>query len=310
MQAVQRLSAGVVDVRDVELGVVGDDEVLVDVLYAGVNPFDMQVLRGEIGDPSRELTLGAEATGTVGGVLVQVSGGGLGAGRDGTFAEQVVAPKSAVRELPVGADPALAATVGVAGKTAWHAVHNLAKVTAGDVVLVLGAAGGVGTFAAQLARAVDGVTVLAQTGSADKAQRLEGLGVTPIVAAGAQSVMKAVAAYGVSVVLDPLGGDYVSALTEVMRPGACAVTYGVLAGRTTEFDLGRFYGKGLRMIGTSGAATSPDDSAAALDGALVAVLNGTVTVSHEVLPLKDAATAFNRLSNRSVEGKLLLRPNS
>lgn len=307
MRAVRRTSPGTVAVRDVEVGEPGPGEVLVAVEYAGVNPFDAQVLRGEIGpEPTAELTLGAEATGRLDGRLVLVSGG-VGAARDGTFAARVVVPASSVHELPQDADPRAVATVGVAGKTAWRAVRQLARVTADDVVLVLGAAGGVGAFAAQLARNA-GATVLAHTGSAGKADRLAGLGLETVVAHDPAALVEAAGSRGVTVVLDPLGGDYVSSLLPVLVPGARVVTYGVLAGRTTTVDLGVLYGRGVQVLGTSGGSTPPADSAAALAGALDAVVSGAVRVEVEVLPLEDGPVAFERLAGRSVVGKLLLRP--
>jgi len=82
MRAVRRTSPGTVEVCDVEVAEPGSDEVLVDIEYAGVNPLDAQVLRGEIGpNPDRLMTLGAEATARLDGRLVLVTGG-LGAGRE------------------------------------------------------------------------------------------------------------------------------------------------------------------------------------------------------------------------------------
>lgn len=307
MRAVRRTSPGVVEVQDVEPATPGPGEVVVDVEYAGVNPFDAQVLRGEIGpNPQAELTLGAEATGRLDGRLVLVSGG-VGAGRDGTFAAQVIAPESSIHELPADADAQAAATVGVAGKTAWRVIHQLARVGADDVVLVLGAAGGVGAFAAQLARNA-GATVLAQTGSESKAAFLEGLGLESTIAADSAAVVEVVRDRNVSVVLDPLGGDYVSSLLPVLAPNARVVTYGVLAGRTTTVDLGVLYARGIQVIGTSGGTTPPEERKAALAGALDAVLSGAVRVEVEVLPLEEGPAAFARLAERRVLGKLLLRP--
>jgi NADPH2:quinone reductase len=307
VRAVRRTSPGTVEVCDVEVGTAGSGEVLVDVEYAGVNPFDAQVLRGEIGpNPNDVLTLGAEACGRLDGRLVLVSGS-VGAARDGTFAAQVVVPESSVLEVPQDADPRAVATVGVAGRTAWRAVHQLARVTAEDVVLVLGAAGGVGSFASQLARNT-GATVLGHTGSAHKARHLVGLGVEPLVGADAVAVVTAVRDRGISVVLDPLGGDYVSSLLPVLAPSARVVTYGVLAGRTTTIDLAVLYGRGVQVLGTSGGSAPQAENAAALVGALEAVVRGAVRVDHTVLPLEDAPAALDRLASRSVVGKLLLRP--
>lgn len=306
MKALRRMSPGRLEVQDVSApGAASAEEVLVDMAFASVNPFDAQVLRGEIGDGSLVITLGAEGSGTVEGRRVQVSGAGLGVVRDGTFAPQVLAPRAAVRPLADDADLALAATAGIAGKTAWRAIHQLAGVRADDTVLVLGASGGVGTFAAQLARTT-GARVLAHTGNTEKADRLGELGLDALVADDPGAVAQAVADLGVSVVLDPLGGDYVAALLPVVAPAARVVTYGILAGRTTTLDLGTLYGKGISIVGTSGGTTPPEDANAALEGALAAVLDGRVVVDHEVLPLAEGTAAFERLAERSVNGKLLL----
>lgn len=306
MTALRRTSPGQLEVHEVDLpAAAADGELLVEMVYASVNPFDAQVLRGEIGDPSKVVTLGAEGSGRVDGRPVQVSGGGLGVVRDGTFAPKVLAPSASVRFLPEGADLALAATVGVAGKTAWRAIHQLAKVTARDTVLVLGASGGVGTFAAQLARSA-GAQVIAHTASEAKSARLDKLGAEALVADSAEAVAQGVTGRDVTVVLDPLGGDYVAALLPVLAPAARVVTYGVLSGRTATFDLATLYGKGIQIIGTSGGTTPPEEAEAALQGALDAVLQGRVVVDHEVIAASEGPSAFDRLQQRSVSGKLLL----
>lgn len=307
MKAAQRNSEAEVHIVDVPAPEASTDEVVVDVLYAGVNPFDMQVLRGQIGDPTATLTLGAEATGQVDGRLVHVSGGGLGAGRAGTYADQVAVPHSQVVPIPDGVGAREAATVGVAGKTAFRAVHQLAKVSYDDTVLVLGASGGVGTFAAQLA-AVTGARVLAHTSSPSKKDTLATQGVEVLEAAGPADVREAVAGRGVSVVLDPLGGDYIASLLDAVAPGARFVTYGVLAGAQTSINLATLYGRGVTIMGTSGGTTSPEQSREALMGALEAVASSKVVIPTEVMPLANVSEAFNRLANKAVHGKLLLQP--
>lgn len=304
MRAIQRVQPGRAELREVAQPIPGDDDVRVDVLYAAINPFDLQVLRGEVGSSDQPITLGSEATGLVGTDLVQISGGGIGVNRPGTFADTVVVPQSSVRRLPEGADVRAAATVGVAGKTAWRAVHQLGEVTASDVVLVLGGSGGVGGFAAQLARAA-GAEVIVQTASADKASAISALGMETLIADSARAAHAALAHRSVSVVLDPLGGDYVSTLLPSLRAGARVVTYGVLAGATTGVDLGQLYRGGIRWLGTSGRTTPAEASRDAIDNALRAVLCGDVVVPVEVLALDAGPAAFQRLTERSVLGKLV-----
>lgn len=308
MIAVRRVEPGKVSVEEVPEPEPGPDDVVVDIAYAAVNPFDMQVLRGQIGaDPTRRLTLGTEATGYLAGRPVLVSGGGLGVSRDGTFAPRVVVSRDAMRALPEDVDLRSVTGVGVAGRTAWRVVHQLAAVTSDDLVLVLGATGGVGQFAVQLA-ARTGATVLAHTGSSAKATALEALGVEGVVADAPGALAEALDGREPSVVLDPLGGDYVSTLFAHVTTSARIVTYGVLAGATTTFDLARLYGRGIKVQGTSGGTTSPADNAEALAGVLDAVVGGDVLVASEVLPLAEGPTAFDRLAARTVIGKLLLAP--
>lgn len=129
----RRTTVGQIDMVEVDDPIPGDDEVVVDLRFAGVNPFDAQVLNGRIGNASHPLILGAEGTGSLDCEPVYVSGAGLGATRDGTYATKVAVPRTAVHPLP--------------------------------------ASGGVGTFAVQLAEAV-GARVIAHTGSQTNAARL------------------------------------------------------------------------------------------------------------------------------------------
>lgn len=306
MRAIRRTAPGSWEFGEVPTPTPGAGESLVQMVHAAINPFDLQVLRGEIGgSPTDSMTLGAEGVGLVDGRLVQVSGRGLGASRDGTFAGWVAAPDAALRPVPDGMDPRVAATVGVAGKTAWRVVHQLAKVTAHDTVLVLGAGGGVGTFAAQLARAA-GAHVLAQTGDAQKAPSLEQLGLEPLVASTPESLRDLLAAREASVVLDPLGGDYWSAALMHLAPGARIVTYGVLHGVTTSLNLQSLYGRGIRVIGTSGGTTPAHESDEAMAGALASVKESAVKVSVRSIGFDQAELAFELLRTRAVTGKLVL----
>lgn len=309
MLAVVRTARGAADIRRVAIPEPAEGERLVRVCFSALNPFDLQVRDGEFGLTDEPLTLGAEGVGICEGEWVAVGGAGVGSSRNGTLAEWVVAPDAAVRKLPADLDPVLGATIGVAGKTAWRAVHQLAEVGSRDVVLVLGASGGVGSYACQLARQ-EGARVLAHTGTMAKAAGLRGKQLEHVVAEDGESLAAALVEAGtasqVSVVLDPLGGGYVSALLGVIRARSRIVTYGALAGRLAPIDLGTFYRQGHHMIGTSGGTTPRSEADAAYDGVMAAAASGALDVTVERVPITSALTAMGRLAARDVLGKLVV----
>ncbi|MFO1317503.1 MAG: NADP-dependent oxidoreductase [Burkholderiales bacterium] len=159
--------ADVLQPADVDEPVPGVGEVKIRVHAAGLNPLDWKTRAGHlrflpIGRPPRGL--GCDFAGTIVG-----TGGGAHArhvgervfgmvspfARDGAFAEYVVAPHDAVAPMPGALDFVAAAALPIAGGTALQALADVAKVTAGQRVLVTGAAGGVGHFAVQVGKHLD-----------------------------------------------------------------------------------------------------------------------------------------------------------
>jgi NADPH2:quinone reductase len=277
--------------------------VTVGVEYAGVNPLDLRVARGLAGRPALPLTLGCEGSGrTADGTLVLVYGHGIGVVRDGTYAEKVRVPSGAVVPVPPGADPVQVAGVGVAGVTAYEVVHRVARVQAGDVVLVLAAAGGVGSVAVQLAGRA-GARVLAQTSSPDKAEWLETLGAEPVVA-DAAALRGQLRGTKPTVVLDALGGEFSNAAAASLRTGGRHVVFGASAGRTGPLDFLGVYRKGLRI---EGYGSGLQDTTEAATACLALIATGDLAIPvDEVFPLADAAAAHRRLADRSVRGKVVL----
>jgi NADPH2:quinone reductase len=279
------------------------DGVVVDVEYAGVNPLDVRVARGQAGRAPLPLTLGCEGSGrTSDGARVLVYGHGIGVVRDGTYAEQVRVPAEAVVPVPPGADAMQAAAVGVAGVTAYEVVHRIAAISSEDAVLVLGAAGGVGSIALQLARRC-GARVWAQTTAPEKAAWLAELGAEPVVAE-AGTLTESLRGTKLSTVLDGLGSDFSMPAASLLRTGGRHIVYGATAGRTGPFDFLGLYRKALRVEGY-GSVLQDTTQAAASCLALIASGDLVIPV-HEVFALSDAVAAHERLAERSVRGKLLL----
>ncbi|MBX6390180.1 MAG: zinc-binding dehydrogenase [Frankia sp.] len=312
--AVRLLTAGeparVVD--GVELPEPGDGEVLVTIDHAGVNPIDSYAAAGIVGDTSRlPRTLGVEGTGLLpDGRRVVVTGVGIGLTRDGTWAGAAVVPAECAIEVPAGVDPPQAGSIGIAAVTAYDVVHRLGRVSAQDRVLVLGAAGGVGVVAVQLAK-MAGASVLGQVGSAAKADTVRALGADDVVVASAAELVEAGRAAGwraPTLVIDPLGGAFTSAAIELAEPGARIVLLGVSAGVEIPFPGRLFYRKGLTLLGYGGLLVTAEQRTTAIRALAQELAAGRLRIPvDEVLPLEKFADAFARLRDRSVIGKVVLR---
>jgi NADPH:quinone reductase-like Zn-dependent oxidoreductase len=160
-------SPDVLEFGDVEKPVPADNEVLVKVHSASVNPLDWHYLRGTpyvirlfagIGAP-KDPRVGVDYSGTVEAIGNKVTRFRIGdevfGGRSGAFAEYLVIPEDgAIVHKPANVSFESAATVGIAGVTALQALRDHGKLEAGDRVLINGASGGVGTFAVQIAAAL------------------------------------------------------------------------------------------------------------------------------------------------------------
>jgi NADPH:quinone reductase len=294
-------------IQEVELPAPGEDEVRVDLHYGGVNPVDRYTAEGRVNpDGRRPRTLGAEAAGELDGRPVLVAGEGLGGARDGVWAQAAVVPRPAVIELPKGVEPRAAAAMGIAGLTALNCVRGLAAVTAEDRVVVLGASGGVGSMIVSLARAA-GATVWGQTGSADKAAAITEDGADRVLVGGPADIAADIARFEPTVAFDPLGDGFVAPLVAAISPRGRIVSFGVSAGAEVTFNLQLLYRKAVSLLGYGGIILTRDERRPGLQAALEAVRAGELKVRVDsVLALDDVNEAFQRLTERRVQGKLLL----
>ena len=155
----------VVRIEQVERPVPGDGEVLIAIRAAAVNPLDCGFIRGTpyllrlaVGFPRPKRTRpGADVAGTVaatgGGVTRLRPGDAVFGLCRGAFADYGCAPESALAAKPAGLSFEQAAAVPLAGLTALQGLRDAGRIQAGQKVLITGAAGGIGTFAVQLAKA-------------------------------------------------------------------------------------------------------------------------------------------------------------
>ncbi|GFH37906.1 NAD(P)-dependent alcohol dehydrogenase [Streptomyces pacificus] len=235
---------GVLEVEDLDMPVVGDDDVLVRVRAASVNPLDWHTMRGTPyitrvqGGLSRPRTgrLGADLAGHVEAVGKNVTTlragdevfGCQGLDRLGTFAEYVTIRHDAgVVKKPAGLNFAQAASVPVAALTAYLALHRHGRLRDGHTVLVNGAAGGVGTFAVQIAVAL-GADVTGVC-SAANVEMVRTLGAHHVVDYTQEDFTTGERRY--DLILDNVGNRPLSAYRRVLAPEGTLVLVSGAGGR-------------------------------------------------------------------------------
>lgn len=176
--------------EDVPVPEPGPSQVLVRVAAASVNPVDAAIRENAFPTPKQPpKTLGSDGAGAVERVGASVTAvrpgervffSGLGVGSDGSYAEFALIAEAQAVPIPSTLSYAQAAALGMAAPTAYYALVHRGNVSAGETVLVQGAAGGVGSAAVQLARA-RGARVLATVSGAEQAKLALELGADHVI---------------------------------------------------------------------------------------------------------------------------------
>jgi NADPH:quinone reductase-like Zn-dependent oxidoreductase len=287
--------------EDVPRPTPGPDEVLVRIHAASINPVDWKIRAGYLKEYI-PLTLpiipGSDASGVVEGVGMGVKGfragdevyAMAGIGNNGTYAEYAVIAEDQLAPKPRTTDHIHAAAIPLAGLTAWHGLFEFGNLKSGQRVLIHGAAGGVGSFAVQLAKRAG--AWVAGTASARNQSLLRELGVDQAIDYAATPFEKAVA--DMDLVIDTLGGETLQRSWTVLRKG------GVLASTVEEpkppnpaligkYIANRPDGQGLREL-----------AKLAEGGKLHAIVE-------TVLPLSEARKAMEASAGGHVRGKIVLK---
>lgn len=278
----------------------GRGEVLIDVVGSGVNPIDWKILSGAMQafiPLELPYTPGVEVAGRVAAVGEGVDRFAMGdevfgfIGIVGGYATQVIASADRLAHRPARLSALQAAGIPAAALTAWQALHEHAQIKAGQIVLIHGAAGGVGSMAVQMAR-IAGATVIA-TASARNHDYLKALGAHQVIDYTQTPFETAVET--VDVVLDLVGGDTQSRSWSVVEPG------GVLVSPVSPPDPAQ----AMKADATGKHfATRSDGAQLAHIAALFEA--GDLMIDVEVLPLSQAEGALRKSWGRHTRGKLVL----
>lgn len=298
-------------VDDAAEPVVGDGMALLDVARAGINFADTHQAEDTYLAPTTlPFVPGVEAAGTVDGrrVVALLPGGG--------YAERVAAPLATTFDLPDGVDDGAACALVLQGTTAWHILRTSARIQPGETVVVMAAAGGVGTLAVQLARSFGAGRVVAVASTADKRALATELGADATVDSGEADLTAAIreACGGRSdVVLEMTGGPTTEACLATLAPFGRLVIYGMASREPTPpVDLGRLTVRSQGVIGFW-LVHAMRDPERLLRGPMAEMLDLVVRgelrpVVGETYGLSDVRRAHEDLRARRTVGKLLLDP--
>ena len=275
---------------------------MIEVLAASINPIDLAVSRGILatGHPELPYVPGCEAVGrTADGRLVWISGGSLGRTSQGAIAERASVGDSHVIDVPDGADPVLAAGLGIAGMAGWLPLAWRAPLRGGENVLVLGATGSVGFVAVQTAKLLGAARVVAAGRSAAGLERATEHGADATLRL--DEVDDLVAAFndafggeGPSYVFDPLWGEPAAAAVQAAVPHATIVNLGQSAGATSELASAAVRFKNLSILGHTNFLVPPDELAKQYRRLVSYAVAGDIRLDVERVPLDSVADAWRR----------------
>jgi NADPH2:quinone reductase len=296
-------------------------EALLQVVAAPLNPVDLAVASGRFfaGSPPVPYVPGAEAVGLVleserfsPATAVWTGMQGLSVDRDGTFAERVVAREDGLVRVPGGADPALAASLGIAGLAAWLPLSWRAPVREGDRVLVLGATGTLGLVAVQAAKILGAARVVAAGRDPERLERARSAGADAIVSLGVEdlagALKEACGGDGPTLVLDPVWGEPLVAALHAAAPGARIVQIGQSAGPDASVPSGAVRGKMLELLGYTNLRVPHESLAHGYEELVAHAAAGRITLDLERVPIEQGADAWARQA-AGADTKLVLIPS-
>lgn len=300
----------------------GPGEVLVESAAVGVSFVDSLIVRGAYQvRPSLPFTPGNTLSGTVlsagrgvdpdmVGVRVAALAGGIG----GTYASHVVVPAATAVPLPPTVSPMLAAGAMEGYLTVTFATTRRVSIATGEHVVVLGAAGGIGLAAVDVARSL-GAHVIAVASTAPK--RSAALGAGAHVAIGYDGLkdrIRQLTDGGADAVIDPVGGGATDEALRSLRPGGRLCVLGFASGAIPSVRTNIVLLRNRSIVGVdwgdwSRTASGAEGNAALLSGVLQGIAHGKLRPpAPSIVPLADAGKVLTLIGGRRAVGKYVLAP--
>ncbi len=296
------------------------DEILIDVHAASVSFMDQLLVSGGYQmRPATPFVPGTEAAGIVvaaGENVTRFQPGDRVAcvGWTGGYAERMIAKESKSVRLPPGVAFETAAAVLHNYGTACCALIEGARASAGETVLVTGAAGGVGLAAVDLAGHL-GLLVIAGVGSDDKAGLVRAYGVRDVINYRSEDLRERIKSItggeGVDICLDNVGGTIFEQMTRLMKWGGRLMPIGFTSGKIPSVPMNLPLLKNYSIVGIYAGAWSEKfpEAAVRMHDTLMQWLGEGKIRPHidRVLPLEDVTVAMRAVAERTVKGRIVLK---
>lgn len=287
-----------------------DDQAVVDVLAAGLNPVDVAICAGRFyaGPPPLPCVAGREGVGLLDARRVYFD---APIWPFGSMAERALVDPRSTYEVPDGVDDGVAVALGISGLAAWLALTWRAELQPGEHVLVLGASGVLGQIAVQAAKLLGAARVVAAARSQEGLQRCLELGADAAVRLDGSDELPArlaEAAEGrIDVVVDPVFGEPFVAALGAASFGARIVQLGAGAGAEATLPSAAIRGKMLVIMGHTNFAAPPEVKREAYQRLAEAAAAGQIEVQCDPMELERVAEAWERLAAGS-HRKIVLVP--
>lgn len=307
MKAVRVHSYGgseVLTYEDIERPTPGAGEILVRNYATSINPVDLSIRAGYLDGVmqySMPLTPGWDVAGTIEALGSGVSGFEVGEGvygmipmRGGTYAEYVVTRPAEIARKPASADWNSTAATPVVALTAWQVLFDVAQLTSGQKVLIHGAAGGVGSFAVQLARHAGAYVI--GTASVRNHDLVRQLGANEVIDYKATAFEQVV--QGVDVVVDTVGGETRERSWQVLKQGGILVT---IIPQPLSAEQAAAHGVRAELVRVQPNPTQLTQIAQLIEAGKVN------PVVEKVLPLSEARQAHDLTESGHGPGKVVLQ---
>jgi len=297
----------------------GDHDVLINVKAAGLNFPDVLIIQGKYQiQPELPFIPGGECSGVVEAVGPKVTRFKVGdkvlsMGASGAFCEKISAMEFSVFPMPEGLSFEQAAGISITYFTSYYALKQRANIQPGETLLVLGAAGGVGTTAIELGKLM-GAKVIAAASSAEKLALCKQLGADEVINYNEVSLKDAVkeltGGKGVDVVYDPVGGDYAEPAIRSMAWNGRYLVIGFASGPIPKIPLNLTLLKGCSLVGVFWGRFSgeePEQNIKNIEELWELFAGGKISpVVTDSFTFEQYEEAFNCLIERRARGKVIM----